>query len=225
MFFISCEEDNETNMKITDIDGNEYETIQIADQIWMAENLRTTKFNDGTPIILVTDNTEWSELESPAYCWNNNDEATYGERYGAYYNWYVVNTGKLCPAGWHVSTDADWIELERSLGMTHGDAISFGRRGTNEGSKIAGDTYYTNWKDGDLKNNSEFGSSGFNAVPSGFRGTYGGFGNVGDVANWWTSAEYDTSKVIKRLIFYYLPYIDRYMENKHLGYSVRCVKN
>jgi uncharacterized protein (TIGR02145 family) len=102
--------------EVSDIDGNYYKTIQIGSQIWMAENLKTTRYNDGSNIPLVTDNTAWSNLTTPGYCWYNNDAATYKNVYGALYNWYAVNTGKLCPSGWHVPSEYEWTLLVNYLG-------------------------------------------------------------------------------------------------------------
>ena len=93
---------NLTYGSITDKDGNVYRTIQIGTQVWMAENLKTTKYNDGNSIPNVTDNTTWRNLATPAYCYYNNDGVTNKSIYGALYNWFTVNTGKLCPTGWHV---------------------------------------------------------------------------------------------------------------------------
>jgi len=101
---------------ITDIDGNYYTTVTIGTQVWMVENLKTTKYNDGTGIPLVTDNTVWCNLSTPGYCWYNNDETTYKNPYGALYNWHTVHTGKLCPSGWHVPTDSEWITLTSYFG-------------------------------------------------------------------------------------------------------------
>ena len=100
---------------VKDVDGNLYTTIKIGTQVWMSENLKTTKYKDGTAIPLVTDNTAWSNLTAPGYCWYNNDAATYKSTYGALYNWYTVNTGNLCPAGWHEPTDAEWTTMENYL--------------------------------------------------------------------------------------------------------------
>ena len=88
-----------------------YRTVQIGDQTWMAENLRTTLFNDGTPIPLIKDEKEWEQATTPAYCWYDNDKKKHGDTYGPLYNWYTVNTGKLCPVGWHVPSDDDWTAL------------------------------------------------------------------------------------------------------------------
>jgi hypothetical protein len=90
---------------IADVDGNLYKTIQIGTQIWMAENLKTTRFNDGAPIPYVTDDIEWEKLTTPGYCWYDNDPSSFKDIYGALYNWYAVNTYKLCPIGWHVPTN------------------------------------------------------------------------------------------------------------------------
>ena len=102
--------------EVTDIEGNIYKTIQIGTQEWMAENLKTTKYNDNTEIPLITENSNWGSTTTPGYCWVNNDRTTYKNIYGALYNWYTVNTGKLCPTGWHVSTDAEWTTLVNYLG-------------------------------------------------------------------------------------------------------------
>ena len=101
---------------VVDIDGNVYHTVTIGTQVWMVENLKTTRYNDGTAIPLVTDGTAWAALTTPGYCWYNNDSATYKNTYGALYNWYAVNTGKLAPTGWHVPTDSEWTVLTTYLG-------------------------------------------------------------------------------------------------------------
>ena len=100
-----------------DIDGNEYNVIKIGDLYWTVENLKTTKFNDGTDIKLITDNEEWDdgwENNMPAYCYYDNDLDN-KNKYGALYNFHVVNTGKLAPEGWRVPTDDDWTNLEDYL--------------------------------------------------------------------------------------------------------------
>ena len=97
--------------KVTDVDGNSYNTVVIGTQTWMAENLKTTRLNDGTSIPLVTSSTTWGTLSTPAYCWYNNDEATNKVTYGALYNWYTAKSGKLCPSGWHIPSDDEWTTL------------------------------------------------------------------------------------------------------------------
>lgn len=118
--FCSCTKDDDYSDisygTMTDQEGNVYKTITIGTQTWMAENLRTTTYNDGTVIPNVTDNDEWADLSTPAYCWYDNDSATYAQTYGALYNWYTVATDSLCPTGWHVPTDAEWTILTDTLG-------------------------------------------------------------------------------------------------------------
>ena len=105
----SCELIDDNSIK--DKDRNVYKTVIIGTQVWMAENLKTTKYKDGTAIPLVTDGNAWAALSTPGYCWYNNDAATYEDTYGVLYNWYTVNTGKLCPTGWHVPSDAEWTTI------------------------------------------------------------------------------------------------------------------
>src|SRR5664279_2133742 len=85
---------------VTDIDGNVYTTVTIGTQVWMVENLKTTKYNDGTSIPNITDGAAWESLTTPGYCFYNN-EAANKTTYGALYNWYTVNSSKLAPTGWH----------------------------------------------------------------------------------------------------------------------------
>ncbi len=101
----------------------------------MAENLRTTKLNDNTSIPNVTDDAEWIGISSLAYCWYNNDIAN-KPTYGALYNWYAVNTGKLCPSGWHVPSDDEFMTLEQTLGMAADQLEVWGWRGTDQGTKM-----------------------------------------------------------------------------------------
>ena len=102
---------------VTDIDGNAYHTVAIGTQVWMVENLKTTRYNDGTAIPLVTDSAVWGNLTStPGYCWYNNDMSMYKNLYGALYNWYAVSTEKLAPEGWHVPTNSEWGVLINYLG-------------------------------------------------------------------------------------------------------------
>ncbi|MBN2730120.1 MAG: hypothetical protein JXR53_12925 [Bacteroidales bacterium] len=100
---------------LTDVDGNTYDIVKIGNQVWMAENLKTTKFNDNNSIPLVTDSLSWINISSAAYCWPQNSQG-YGNAYGVLYNWYTVSSDKLCPLGWHVPSNAEWTELSDYLG-------------------------------------------------------------------------------------------------------------
>jgi len=192
---------------VTDIDGNVYHSVIIGTQTWMAENLRTTRFNDGTPIQLVTDSTTWMNLTTPAYCWYNNDVSKKSS-YGALYNWYVVNMGSLAPVGWHVSTSAEWTTLNNYLGGDVRDKLC--------------ETGTAHWMSPNQANNS----SGFTALPGGCRYGYnnGEFVSIRNLGLWWTTTEessYDAWNV--EIDYGSGPYIDYYY--KQCGYSVRCLRN
>jgi uncharacterized protein (TIGR02145 family) len=202
---------------LQDIDSNIYKVITIGDQVWMAEDLRTTKYNDGTSIDNVTDAAEWVSLSSPAYCWYMNDE-TYKIPNGALYNWYAVNTEKLCPVGWHVPGDSEWKTLEMALGMSQNAADQDGWRGTNEGTKIKNTT---GWVSGSGTN-----ESGFSAIAGGLRDwDDAAFYWLGYYSHWWTSTEGDSYTAWDRDISYTSTAIFRYPNNKNYGMSVRCLKN
>jgi uncharacterized protein (TIGR02145 family) len=199
---------------ITDADGNVYTSVTIGTQVWMVENLKTTKFNDGTAIPLVTD-ASWVSLTTPAYCWYQNE---IGQKsiYGALYNWMAVNTNKLAPAGWHVATDADWATLVTYLG---GDTLAGGKlksTGTIEavtGLWLAPNTGATN-------------SAGFKGYPGGFRNsTVDGFDMINRHGFWWTSTVYGTSTAWAYELAYDNAAAYRNYNPKTGGYSVRCVKN
>ncbi len=172
--------------QVKDIKGNEYKTITIGSQEWMAENLRTTKYNNGTAIPNITDNSEWSNLETGAYCWHENDE-NMAETYGALYNWYAVEAGNLCPAGWRVPTDEDWKELEIYLGVSE-EELDSRRRGENKGPLLAGNADL--WRSGVLTDDPGFGKTGFLALPGGSRMANGHYTLIEISGYWWSSTDY-----------------------------------
>ncbi|HWR99332.1 MAG TPA: fibrobacter succinogenes major paralogous domain-containing protein, partial [Prolixibacteraceae bacterium] len=192
-------------------DGQIYSVVLIGDQVWMAENLKSTVFNDGTEIPLITDNTEWAALTTPAFCWYKNDYDTYGTTYGALYNWYTVNTGKLCPTGWHVPSDSEWTNLADYLGGT-----------SVAGGKLK-ETGTSHWLSPNKEATNAF---GFTALPGGLRGVYdGGFYQSTMVGFWWSSMEYSS---IYAWNFYMQTYNTMLVENfieKGDGLSVRCLRD
>ena len=111
---------------VSDVMGNVYRTVVIGTQLWTQSDLKTTIFNDNSPIPNVTDNTAWSTQTAPAYCWYGNDPS-YGSTYGILYNWFAVETGKLCPNLWHVPSDAEFATLELYLGLPADQVESMGR--------------------------------------------------------------------------------------------------
>jgi uncharacterized protein (TIGR02145 family) len=194
---------------VTDKDGNTYNTVTIGAQVWMVENLKTTKCNDGTAIPLVTDNAEWATLTTAGYAWNNDDETTYKNTYGALYNWYAVDTGKLCPAGWHVATDAEWTTLTTYLG---GESVAGGKL------KEAGTTH---WCDPNIGATNE---SGFNGLPGGGRTDVTFLSGCG-WGLWWTATEAEATTAFNRVIFDNETVVNRVDNNRGFGMSVRCVKD
>ena len=200
---------NASSNTVTDFDGNVYNTITIGTQVWMAENLKTTHYNDGTVIPLVTDNGSWVSLSTPGYCWYN-DSVAYGNPYGALYNWYAVNTGKLAPSGWHVPSDSEWEVLGSYLG---GDNIAGGSL------KDTGTTYWT------LPNIGATNSSGFTALPGGYRYSTGGWDRIGNYAYWWTSTAIDAGSCWRRYIYGDSVSVNRGGGERYYGFSIRCIKN
>jgi len=193
--------------KFADIDGNTYDTIRIGNQVWMKENLRTSRLNDGTPLALTPYSVEWGLLQKPGYCWYVNHEAFFSlNKYGALYNGYAVQTGKLCPAGWHVPTNADWNELSAYIGWDAG------------GGKLR-EAGTENWAE---PNQGATNETGFTALPGGYRDAYyKDYKSFRYTAYFWSSdnsgsfsLSYGDSRVSGRP--------SRSVKD---GVSVRCVKN
>ena len=179
---------------VSDIDGNTYHTVTLGTQTWTSENLKTTKFNDGSSIPLVTSTIDWGK-PSPGYCWYNNDSADIKNTYGALYNWYAVFTGKLAPKGWHVPSAAEWDTLQNYL-IAH----RYNYDGTTTGNKIAKAlAAKINWHtitilSGQIGNDlSKNNQSGFSAQPGGYRSisgcsdVYADFEGIGCLGYWWTT--------------------------------------
>lgn len=215
----SCKkDDNDSNnnnnnnnppVTVTDVDGNVYQTVTIGTQVWMLENLKTTRYNDGSSIPLVTDNTTWAALATPAFCWYSNDSLKYKSTYGALYKWYAIGTGKLCPTGWHVPADSEWTILTTYLG---GIGVA--------GEKLK-ETGTSHWR----SPNSASNSSGFTALPAGYRDTYGGFsGDANEVDFWSSTSNYGSSAWYYNLSYNYSE-ISRILSSLKFGFSVRCVRN
>ena len=200
----------ETGIKVKDIDGNIYNTVTIGTQVWLAENLKTTRYNDGTAIPLVTDNTAWGNLTTSGYCWYNNDEATYGDTYGALYNWYTIEAGNLCPAGWHVPTDNEWKTLTNYL---DGETLAGGKL------KETGTTHWSS------PNTDATNETGFTALPGGSRDNIGDFYYIGFSGYWWTASPLGGAYAWPRFMTYNSGSVDKFPNNKKKGFSVRCVEN
>ena len=174
-----------TKEGVKDANGNTYSAVTIGTQTWMASNLKTTKYNDGTNIPLITESGQWSSSNSPGYCWYNNDKATYGNTYGAIYNWYAVDTDKPCPTGWHVPTENEWTILTNQL-----------EGQTNAGKKLK-ETGTAHWP---APNNEATDEYGFTALPGGARHRTGTFVDINENAMWWSATERTETDAWKYLI-------------------------
>ncbi|MDO6597986.1 FISUMP domain-containing protein [Oceanihabitans sp. 2_MG-2023] len=206
-------EDTETT--ITDSrDGQVYDIVKIGDQTWFAENL-----NYAGNIEEVTSTSVWSAIynngnytEQPAWCYYNND-ATFEDIFGKLYNWYAINTVEICPSGWRVPTVADWTTLGDYLG---GEMVAGGKMKT---------TTFWNYPNTGADN-----SSGFNALPSGYRsreGFNGDFQNFGDIGLWWSATVTNSNSNYSfsyNLDFERARLLLESTENT-VGLACRCIKN
>jgi uncharacterized protein (TIGR02145 family) len=177
---------------VTDADGNVYQTVKIGNQEWMAENLRVTKYNDGTPIPFDTTGPGWWNATTPKFCYyNNTTNAASIKKFGALYNGYVVsssNSKKIAVAGWHVPTDAEWDVLQNYL-----IGSGYNWDGTKTGNKAAKSLsatadWYADTTPGAIGSNLTMNNrSGFSALPSGQRDLNGAFGGQGSFGYWWSA--------------------------------------
>jgi uncharacterized protein (TIGR02145 family) len=209
IFTNSCKKNDESKV-ITDIDGNVYHSVTIGTQIWMVENLKTTKYNNGSALPNITDNLAWSTSEIPAYCWYNNDADTNKAVYGALYTMYAAKSGMLCPTGWHIPSDKEWTTLTDYLG------------GTNvAGNKLreAGSVHW--W----YPNEGATNESGFTALPGGLRSFKGDFASIGLYGNWWSSTFNAEESAYTRTLYNMYGGIDGGYFGLGYGLSVRCLKD
>jgi len=219
---------------VTDVDGNVYQTVKIGSQWWMAENLKTTHYADGSAIPLVKSSSAWDSLgiTDKAYCWNKNSESN-RFFYGGLYTWAAAMNGTassdafpsgvqgVCPDGWHLPGDYEWKRIEMFLGMSMAEADKEGWRGTDEGSKLK-EEGTANWES---PNEGATNVSGFTALPGGYRRSGGGFHYTGYNGTWWSSTEYSTSHAWSRYMNVDYENVARYSNYKDGGRSVRCVKD
>jgi uncharacterized protein (TIGR02145 family) len=199
---------------ITDAEGNSYKIVFIGTQQWMAENLKVSKYSDGTTIPNITDNTQWQNNTTGAWAYYNNDAAN-NAKYGKLYNWYAVSpttngNKNVCPSGWHVPTDAEWTVLIDYLG---GEGIAGGKM------KEVGTS---NW---DELNTESTNVSLFTALPGGYRDLDGGFDFMGGNGYWWSSIEYDSNDAWICRLYNNGGSVASYSNGKGYGFSVRCLKD
>jgi uncharacterized protein (TIGR02145 family) len=196
--------------EVTDIEGNIYKTIVIGSQTWMAENLKTSKYNDGTSITTGLGGTAWQSNTSGAYAIYDNN-AVNNTTYGKLYNWNAVNTGKLCPEGWHIPSDAEWTVLTSFLG----------------GEDLAGGKMKSTSLLWPLPNDGATNESGFSGLPGGNRYFNGSYTSIGFYGRWWSSTEYEFDADLAWYRFLYYDYEDagRSYFYKDYGLSCRCIKD
>lgn len=204
-----CKKEKNDPEPVADIDGNVYKTVAIGSQVWFGENLKTTKYGNGDPIPEVTGETQWLNLTSGAYCRYDNNSAN-TPVYGLLYNWHAVKDSRnVCPTGWHVPTNNDWVTLVDFLG---GESVAGGKlkeEGTSHWLTTSAEVtdYYS-----------------FTALPAGYR-VGGTFQQPGYYAIFWSSTEEDaTDGWILNLIS---SSIQSYLESAYKtdGLSVRCIKD
>lgn len=215
MFISACKKSSTPNpvplTPIIDFDGNVYDTVKIGSQLWLKQNLNTSHYRNGDPIPKVTDQAAWYALTTGAYCYYDNDSATYASIYGKLYNWYAVNDARgIGPKGFHVPSDAEWTTLTTGLG---GNAVA---------GNAMKETGTTRWL---TPNTGATNSSGFTGLPGGFRYFNGGFSSIGSKGYWWITTEFNAPTAWD----YYLNNNDGLSNKdynfKQHGFSVRCLKD
>jgi uncharacterized protein (TIGR02145 family) len=210
---------------IRDIDGNRYKIVVIGSQVWMAENLKTTRYNDGTAIVYPgTDNTAWLNNRSGAYAWYNNDEASNKDSYGALYNWYAVNQGSLCPVGWHVPNMSEWAVLQSYL---INNAYGFEGSGYDFAKAMAASSGWTSYASPGTPGNDQTSnnSCGFTGLPGGYRLHDGTFAGSGGAGTWWSSSSYSETSAYYKALFCYMNNLYSSPNDKRFGFSIRCLKD
>jgi uncharacterized protein (TIGR02145 family) len=228
LFLSSCKKAEETptnsllNSDLTygsviDIDGNEYATIKIGDQVWMAENLKTTRYANGNSIPNLVENWQWIDLSDGGWCHYNND-SSYDDLYGKLYSWYttVPSNGNVCPEGWHVPSFDEWVILSNQLG---GESIA---------ARSLKTTLSGHWIDSDVSATNE---SGFSALPSGGKYKWGFMYHTEGTQYWSTSQKilYDSEGVIcvdDAYVFGLSGYYDDFYNtntSKNQGFCIRCI--
>ena len=208
--------------QVFDVEGNSYTMVPIGNQVWLKENLKVGKFRNGEPIPQINVESLWAAIwnngsptNQPAFCYYGNNESN-KPIYGNLYNWYAVNDPRgLCPAGWHVPNQADWTILENELG---GNAVAGGKMKSTGNSQDGTGLWAKS-------NNQGTNSSGFTALPGGYRMVGGTFTLVSQHGFWWASDQTNDLNTIRRNIRYEFNSIQSGNSQKGDGCSVRCIKD
>lgn len=195
---------------IIDIDGNVYELVRIGNQVWMASNLRTTKYRDGTVLPNITNNTEWFSLTSGAFC-NYDNNASSSDIYGRLYNFFAIKEN-ICPSGWHVPNESEWMTLINFLG---GEYVAGGKM------KESGTIHWSS------PNTGATNMSGFTGLPGSYRNVYGEFSTTAYLKNgyWWSSTEKDAKDAFYFRLHYDNDDVSKIFLGKTNGFSIRCIQD
>jgi uncharacterized protein (TIGR02145 family) len=218
------------NPSVTDIEGNVYNTVQVGEQCWLRENLKTTHYKNGTPINYPgTNNAAWQSDTTGAYAWYNN-EILWKEIYGALYNWFAaVNLNGLCPEGWHVPTHDEWYELTDLIGgaqSPNGNKLKSCRQVNSSIGGGCSTAVHPRWNEHSI----HYGTNdyGFSGLAGDGRKSTGAFINddLGFFGSWWSSTPaYIPGNVWARALLYEHGQVSDGFQNKHSGYSIRCLRD
>ena len=215
---------------VTDIDGNVYKTVKLGNQVWMAENLRTTRYADGTPIPLGTESSY-----DVAYRYYPDDNSANVSDYGYLYNWAAVMKGSassetnpsgvqgICPDGWHVPSNAEWTELENYV-SSQSQYVCGGDEDNIAKALASEEGWNSSTNNCAVGNNpSANNATGFSARPAGtYTGYYYYFGNR---AGFWSATQSNSNYAYNRYLYYNFAVVNSNIYNENIGYSVRCVRN
>jgi len=206
------------DLMLVDIDGNVYQTIQIGDQLWMAENLKVTKYRDGSVIPNITNNGDWGGLSSGAYGDYDNNP-TNSDTYGRLYNWYTVDDDRgVCPEGWHVPSGDEYTVLTDYLG---GEEVAGGKM-KSTGTIEDGDGLWNYYSDEITEEATN--ESGFTGLPAGYRNSGNGYYlSMGNYGYFWSSSEISSYYAWYRRLGYNSSNVNRNYNSRHYGFSVRCL--
>ena len=236
-FAMACSKTDtkQTGTTVSDIDGNSYNTIVLGSQEWMAENLRTTRYNNSEPI---PDDAHWTEVTNTgAFTYQESDLAN-AAYYGLLYNWHAVNDPrKICPSGWHVPSDDEWTQMTDFVKNKHGypNLYYVGKilkSCRQEGSPLGGDCntpVHPRWDSHDTEYGTD--DEGFSALPGGLRyppdalDSNGAFSYMGSAGYWWTSSESTEEHGRYWAVYNHISTPGKLSANKLNGFSVRCVKD
>ena len=207
----SCKKEGESEI-VTDSDGNVYNTVTIGTQTWMAENLKTTRYQNDDLIGTTTPATlDISNQTTPKYQWAYNAVESNADIYGRLYTWYAITDNRgVCPTGWHLPSDAEWTTLVTFLG---GEDVSGGKL------KEAGTIHWL------TPNTDATNTTNFTALPGGYRTGIGEFLGIGNYGYFWSSTENSTISAWNRNMSYGSSKVSRDGSFERNGFSVRCVKN